>query len=1311
MAKIVLYRAFRLALILAMVIPLCVSPGLAQTPVPENPDRGLHDLPDYSRDLPASVLQECPATPSSVDAARLPWSKVVFHSYTESSAAEIYIANDDGGNQVRLTNNGNEDIHPRLNKGGTRIIFASNRSGNFDIYSMYPNGSSQTRLTGNSRDEVNPVWSPDGTKIAFQQIVSTTNSDIWVMNADGSSQTRLTNTADYEGQPYWSPDGSKITFTAYRNNQWRIWVMNANGTIQTQLSNIPYSGDPAWSPDGSQIAFDSDSNGDGWYEVWLMNADGSNQHSVYIPCCAQDVWVNGWSPDGAWITFTHLFWTDYNAVQLSSTGLEIISPFETTPISLLSGSWNFFPDWQTLDIQAPTTGMQALPVTSPGPFPVSWSGSDIGGAGVRSFDVQVRDGLAGAWTDWLVNFDFTTAAYPGLGGHTYYFRVRARDQAFNVQAWPADYQAFTTVESMPPQSAVLPLSPFSSTQVLVQWAGKDQGGSGIKSFSLQYKDITAGGGWTDWKTNLASTSAVFSGISEHTYAFRARATDNAGNQEAWPASDISDTVTTLASVALSGMVMDNTGNPISGAVVTTSPEPFSAHSSGVDGRYDANVTSSGSSVTASWSKAGYGLLPQTTFDVPSQPQVSVVLPPADNLVTNPALEFSSGIEAPWSASGDILPGPSTSKHTGSTSVLLGDMPGGFAPQVDLNQVSSVSYASYGVMAVEDNGTVHAVVIGTTINYVHSTSEGGWSSPVQIGINAYIYYYPPLLLLAPDGTLHFLWDEANTLKYTHRDTQGNWSPPIQITPLDAGLNNTKNISAAVDAGSNLHILYLTVTSKGNQAFYVQRTAGGTWSTPKAISLNGLTKTDPTLLVDKYGIPHVLWIENSELVDIQRSSLGFWLAPQIIENARAYTVRVDEDANLYLVWSTATLGNTSGEIYFSWRSVNGIWSNPLNISSDPTAIGVLPVLALGPGNSVHLIWNSFKQESGWSLIYRYLPSGGSWTTPQIITNTALGYKPSIIIDKQDTPTVFWVADFDFIDRLSVHYSKLVGGFWTPHTEIGKYSEGSPMSFYVTADNNDSMHFIAPGWDQIYYVGPRRILSDSSSSLSQTVTLLPVVTSPVLSCIYNFSKAVYGSDASFAVKVTREGDTTVLLSKNTSTPGWTHAWFDLTPLANQEITVTFNVSLPAGSLPAYALVDDVTIGSGMPDLWITPGGSPTSAMPGSAVQLELAFGNHGVPPAVGNTVSYSLPNQLTFFSADPTPTSADGQVLTWDVGDLAGHSGSFTIHITATLSTDAALLTTIEGSAQITTSSTELETANNTIQIPIFIGAKVFVPVITR
>ncbi|MBU4511368.1 peptidoglycan DD-metalloendopeptidase family protein [bacterium] len=67
----------------------------------------------------------------------------------------------------------------------------------------------------------------------------------------------------------------KIAFASYRDGDLEIYVMNADGSNQTNITNNGWNWDPCFSPDGTKIAFESGRDGNG--EIYVMNADGSNQ--------------------------------------------------------------------------------------------------------------------------------------------------------------------------------------------------------------------------------------------------------------------------------------------------------------------------------------------------------------------------------------------------------------------------------------------------------------------------------------------------------------------------------------------------------------------------------------------------------------------------------------------------------------------------------------------------------------------------------------------------------------------------------------------------------------------------------------------------------------------------------------------------------------------------------------------------------------------------------------------------------------------------------------------------------------------------
>jgi Tol biopolymer transport system component len=50
------------------------------------------------------------------------------------------------------------------------------------------------------------------------------------MNADGTNVQQLTDNDHYDENPVWSPDGTRIAFESDRDGGWEIFVMNADGT-------------------------------------------------------------------------------------------------------------------------------------------------------------------------------------------------------------------------------------------------------------------------------------------------------------------------------------------------------------------------------------------------------------------------------------------------------------------------------------------------------------------------------------------------------------------------------------------------------------------------------------------------------------------------------------------------------------------------------------------------------------------------------------------------------------------------------------------------------------------------------------------------------------------------------------------------------------------------------------------------------------------------------------------------------------------------------------------------------------------------
>jgi hypothetical protein len=74
---------------------------------------------------------------------------------------------------------------------------------------------------------------------------------------------------------------------------------------------------------------------------------------------------------------------------------------------------------------------------------VRWEATDDV-SGVASYDVQVRQLPDGGWRDWIREESATDAWFGPDEGKHFAFRVRARDQAGNSEAWPQHAEMDTT---------------------------------------------------------------------------------------------------------------------------------------------------------------------------------------------------------------------------------------------------------------------------------------------------------------------------------------------------------------------------------------------------------------------------------------------------------------------------------------------------------------------------------------------------------------------------------------------------------------------------------------------------------------------------------------------------------------------------------------------------------------------------------------------------------------------------------------------------------------------------------------------------
>ncbi len=206
---------------------------------------------------------------------------------------------------------------PSLLPDGKWVVYASQKTDNWDIYLLSTSGQNPINLTADSpADDDEPAASPDGERIAFRS--SREGGGIFVMGRTGEGVRRVTPTGvSVAYNPSWSPDGSEI---AYTTENVRLTPMNGEGTSELWIVNVGTGqqrkldvGDAlqaAWSPHGRRIAYVSRQQllgGSGtagnveWMKIRTVPVGGGPE----VPATTGKAtdWSPVWAPDGAHIYF------------------------------------------------------------------------------------------------------------------------------------------------------------------------------------------------------------------------------------------------------------------------------------------------------------------------------------------------------------------------------------------------------------------------------------------------------------------------------------------------------------------------------------------------------------------------------------------------------------------------------------------------------------------------------------------------------------------------------------------------------------------------------------------------------------------------------------------------------------------------------------------------------------------------------------------------------------------------------------------------------------------------------------------------
>ena len=289
-------RSFRLPiglLLVVIVIVLCVL-------IPSNPiNISSLNVPDETTSTPVSTFTPLPR-PTKQNIGRL------IFTCTRGDYNQLCTVNADGTSYQQLTDLEAHSYYPVYSPLGGSVVYASNQNGGvFDLFLFVFTGEKLLRLTEQIGNVLSPSFSPDGTRILFANRAAEGPTSLWTVDTTGENPDLLYAGPNTIVAADWAPMGNRIAFAMAvdQPDAYEVFIMDADGSNLRQLTRgLPgIGGSLDWSPDGKSLLIYAGAAGD--KNIFLVNVDAET--AVQLTNGGNNA-ASSFSPDGQWIAFNSL---------------------------------------------------------------------------------------------------------------------------------------------------------------------------------------------------------------------------------------------------------------------------------------------------------------------------------------------------------------------------------------------------------------------------------------------------------------------------------------------------------------------------------------------------------------------------------------------------------------------------------------------------------------------------------------------------------------------------------------------------------------------------------------------------------------------------------------------------------------------------------------------------------------------------------------------------------------------------------------------------------------------------------------------
>ncbi|HKH71875.1 MAG TPA: protein kinase [Vicinamibacterales bacterium] len=146
------------------------------------------------------------------------------------------------------------NLYAQWSRDGARIVYASNRGGDWDLYAQPADGSQAAqRLLERPANQFPMSVGADG-RVLFMEQLNDTGRDLWVLEPNGEAKPlRVTSANETEGR--FSPDGTRVAYASDESGRYEVYVQAYPSGANRILVSTGGGFQPRWSRDGRELFY------------------------------------------------------------------------------------------------------------------------------------------------------------------------------------------------------------------------------------------------------------------------------------------------------------------------------------------------------------------------------------------------------------------------------------------------------------------------------------------------------------------------------------------------------------------------------------------------------------------------------------------------------------------------------------------------------------------------------------------------------------------------------------------------------------------------------------------------------------------------------------------------------------------------------------------------------------------------------------------------------------------------------------------------------------------------------------------------